>query len=305
MPGAFAHIAAVNFAAATSSLVPLDMPNKAKLALSSNQKYIEFGCVSPDYPYLHVGCSEQQAWADKMHKDKVGAFIKKAARLVKDLGCEDQAKGFSWLCGFLAHVIADITIHPVVEMKVGKYAENKTAHRVCEMNQDAYIWPKLNIGEIGYADRVRINIGSCVEAGSASEVDKVIRDIWAGALSEIFPAEGESNPPKINEWHQYFLFIVDNVDEGHKLFPCARHVGAKYGLTYPSLSDLDMSYIENLETPCGIEHYDSIFQRAVENIQKYWCVLSKAVFEDGSMDMILDWNLDSGRCENNELTAWS
>lgn len=59
------------------------------------------------------------------------------------------------------HVAADITVHPVVELKVGPYAQNQTAHRTCEMNQDAFIWQRLNLGELGYADRVQQNIGSC------------------------------------------------------------------------------------------------------------------------------------------------
>lgn len=305
MPGAFAHITAVNFAIANSSLKSLNMPREAKLALTRNLKFVELGCVSPDYPYLKLGDSSQNKWADKMHYEKVGVLIKKAIGLVKKLADKEQEKAFSWLCGFVAHVISDITIHPVVELRVGPYHENSKEHRICEMNQDTYIWQKLNLGEIGYADRVKDNIGSCVDPECSSDLDGVIHELWVTCLTEVFPEKANSSPPEINEWHKWFQRVVDNAEEGYRLFPFARHVATGQGLAYPSLDDVDQSYIENLNTPCGIESYDSIFDRAVGNIQKYWCHLANAVFAEGNVDMFLNWNLDTGRCETETLTAWS
>ncbi|TOO01053.1 hypothetical protein CGH44_23105, partial [Vibrio parahaemolyticus] len=63
MPGAFAHITAVNFAISNSNLKSLNMSKKAKLALSRNQKFVELGCVSPDFPYLKLGSPDQNEWA--------------------------------------------------------------------------------------------------------------------------------------------------------------------------------------------------------------------------------------------------
>jgi len=59
MPGAFAHITAANIATENNALIGMNIPNRAKLILSQNQKYLELGCVSPDYPYLAIGNSEQ------------------------------------------------------------------------------------------------------------------------------------------------------------------------------------------------------------------------------------------------------
>ncbi|MBF4390994.1 zinc dependent phospholipase C family protein, partial [Vibrio anguillarum] len=95
MPGAFAHITAVNFAISNSNLKSLNMPKKAKLALSRNQKFVELGCVSPDFPYLKLGSPDQNEWADKMHYEKVGVLIRKAILLVKNLSGEDQEKAFA------------------------------------------------------------------------------------------------------------------------------------------------------------------------------------------------------------------
>lgn len=304
MPGAFSHLTAVQSASVTTSLRELTtMPNRAKLILTSNQNYLELGCVSPDYPYLAVGDAQQNRWADLMHYEKTGEVIKYAIAQVKVLSGAEQDKAFAWLCGYTAHVIADITIHPVVELKVGPYEQNQSAHRICEMNQDAYIWQRLNLGQIGHADRVKQSIGSCTD--NSGKLDPLIKDIWSKCLTLTHPEEASNNQANFDKWHSGFQFIVDNVDEGHRLFPFARHVAAKYGVVYPNDDEVNTEYIENLETPKGVEHYDQVFDRAVSNIQKYWCVVANAVFEDGDVGEILNWNLDTGKCPEGKLTAWS
>ncbi|GAL08890.1 hypothetical protein JCM19237_730 [Photobacterium aphoticum] len=65
MPGAFAHITAVNVAAANTALRQLDIPRHAKKVLSQYKKYLELGCVSPDYPYLAILNGPQNQWRMK------------------------------------------------------------------------------------------------------------------------------------------------------------------------------------------------------------------------------------------------
>lgn len=305
MPGAFAHITAVNLASSNNDLSKLDMPQKAKLILSREKSFMELGCVSPDYPYLKIGDSEQNEWADKMHYESVDLFIKKLINLTKKLSNKEQERAFAWLSGYVAHVICDITVHPVVQLRVGPYEQNQKEHRICEMNQDTYIWGRLNLGDIGLADRVRLNIGSCIDLNDSSKLDGVIHGLWYEALETVYPNKFSSSPPEIHSWHKGFQLVVDNVDEGHRLFPFARHVAASIGILYPSIDDLDMSYIQNLKTPNGSMDYDDIFDLAIKNVQKYWCYLAKAVFEDGDDNMFLSWNLDTGLSENKTLTAWS
>ncbi|MDD1794329.1 zinc dependent phospholipase C family protein [Enterovibrio sp. ZSDZ42] len=305
MPGAFAHITAVNIASANNALMTLDMPREAKKALAQNKRYLELGCVSPDYPYLDLMDSAQNKWADEMHYNNVGKLIDALVQQVKSVNSEHQEKAFAWLCGFGAHVAADITIHPVVEMKVGPYAENAKTHRVCEMNQDAYIWSsRLNLGDIGMADRVKENIGSCVDVNDDNSIDPIINDIWHTALNAIYPDYANECQPNINAWHKGFQTVVDNAEESHRLFPWARHVASKQGLTYPLHEEVDTTFIESLETPDGTKHYDEVFDKAIETIQLFWEQTAAAVFEDSETDFFKNWNLDTGRCENGLLTAW-
>ncbi|ODS04579.1 zinc dependent phospholipase C family protein [Vibrio scophthalmi] len=304
MPGAFAHITAVNVASANNALQKLHMPREAKKALSQNKKFLELGCVSPDYPYLDVLNKAQNKWADEMHYHNVGMLIDALIQQVKTVDTIHLEKAFAWLCGFVAHVAADITIHPVVELKVGPYADNAKEHRICEMNQDAYIWPaRMQLGDIGFADRVKENIGSCTDENSDA-LDLLINDIWSTALSAVYPEYAQTCPPDINAWHKGFQFVVDNAEESHHLFPWARHVAAKQGLTYPLSDEVDNNFINNLETPEGPKHYDEIFDRAIETIQLFWEKTASSVFDGQPTEFFKNWNLDTGRCEQGLLTAW-
>jgi len=303
MPGAFAHITAANIATETNSLINMNIPNKAKLILTQRQAYVELGCVAPDYPYLALAQASQNAWADLMHYERTGDLIKVMVEYCKTLNGEAFEKCFAWLYGYMAHVAADITIHPVVELKVGPYEQNKTAHRTCEMNQDAYIWQRLNLGEIGYADRIKHNMGSCTN--SSGDFDPDIINIWQYALTSIHPNYNNEHAPNFNAWHTGFQTVVNNVEESYRLFAFARHVAADMGLFYPRPDEINPTYIEQLNTPKNLMHYDAIFDFAVKNIQHYISIIANAVFLDADLKAIKNWNLDTGYDEQNNLTAWN
>jgi len=147
MPGAYAHITLINLAREPARLnAGPGLPSPAGLALGRWFKCCELGAESPDYPYLAVGAQGAAAWADLMHYQHTGDMVKVGIETVKELTGDVRDKAFAWLLGYAAHVITDSTIHPVIELKVGPYAQNKTAHRRCEMHQDAYIFQRLNLG---------------------------------------------------------------------------------------------------------------------------------------------------------------
>lgn len=303
MPGAFAHMTAANLATDNNALSRMNIPNKAKLILSTNQKYIELGCVSPDYPYLAVANTTQNKWADLMHYQNTGDVIKEAIKYCKTLEGHAKEKSFAWLCGYMSHVAADITIHPVVELRVGPYEYNKTAHRTCEMNQDSFIWPRLNLGEIGLADRVEFNIGSCTSQDNCLDDD--IKNIWNHTLITIHGDYAQSVAPDFDAWHSGFQLVVNNAEEGYRLFPWARHVAANNGLLYPREDEIDYSFIENLKTPKGVMHYNEIFDLAIENIKYFITIIANDVFNNEQCTQIYNWNLDNGKNENGHLTAWN
>ncbi|MEI5637583.1 MULTISPECIES: zinc dependent phospholipase C family protein [unclassified Pseudoalteromonas] len=302
MPGAFAHITAANIATENNALLTMDMPIEAKRILSTQQKYVELGCVSPDYPYLAVAQSQQNKWADYMHYERSGEIIKAAVTYCQTLEGIAQEKCFAWLCGYMSHVAADITIHPVVELKVGTYKHNQTAHRNCEMHQDSFIWARLNLGEIGHADRVNLNIGSCTN--SDGTFDRDIQGIWQHVLALVHTDYASHVAPDFEAWHNGFQLVVDNVEESYRLFPLARHVAADCGLFYPRPDEINQDYITHLTTPDTPMHYDEVFDKAVDNIRYYITIIANAVFENKSCMEIRNWNLDTGKDELGHLTAW-
>lgn len=306
MPGAYAHITLVNELKETRRLEALDgFPRAAIPAILDYFKFCELGAVSPDYPYLAIGDASAAKWADSMHYVRTGAMIHAGVRALLRLHGEMQRKCLAWLLGYAAHVATDVTIHPVVELKVGPYKENKTAHRVCEMHQDAYIFQRLNLGALGLSEHLDSGICAC---GDDNSLDPDIRALWQTMLREVHPKEFKANPPDPDEWHQQFRAMVDNIaEEGNKLMPIARHVAVNCGLTYPAEDKIDRQYIDNLQVPTGREHYDAIFDRAMANVGGVWVLIARGVLQADEVyaSRIGDWNLDTGKDDAGRLVFWS
>ena len=308
MPGAFAHIILVNELKEPRRLegIPGFGPDAITSVLDFF-KFCELGAVSPDYPYLAVGDSHAAKWADMMHYIKTGDMINAGIRQVSQLQGNDRRKAFAWLLGYSAHVATDVTIHPVVELKVGPYAENKQDHRICEMNQDAYIFQRLNLGQIGLSEHLDSGIWGCCEANS-SRLDPVISGLWARMLQVAYSEEFATNPPDIDKWHQRFKVMVDEIgEEGNRLMPIARHLAVDCGLTYPACDDIDMQYIKSLKVPNGNMDYDAVFDKAIDSVGSLWAHVAEGVFggESTYLTQIGHWNLDTGKDTDGRYVFWS
>lgn len=295
MPGAFAHLSIANTARELNGLKPLKIDPEIKNALVQNLELIELGAVSPDYPYLSLkfrARSNQTEWADLMHLGKTKLIIEALIRNVAALNDEEKLFIFPWLAGYVSHVIGDITIHPVVELKVGPYHGNEQAHRVCEMNQDTYIWfERTGLGETGYCERISTNLTKHDVNG---KFNPLIHQVWIASLQEVYPEEFNQMQPDVESWHDGFKAITGTAEDSHKLFEWARHIAVNLGSAYPLREEVDTQYLSQLETPAGLKDYDEIFDIAVANVRKYWVHLANAVFNNGDTSMFKHWNLDNG-----------
>jgi hypothetical protein len=310
MPGAYAHITLANTLKETSRLEQLDgFPNEAIAAVLDYFKFCELGAVSPDYPYLVVGNTAANRWADLMHYTRTGDLILAGIAAVRALQGEAQRKCLAWLLGYAAHVAADVTIHPVVELKVGTYAENKTDHRICEMNQDAYIFQRLNLGEIGLSEHLDSGIGGCCVSPDDKTLDYDISTLWTAMLRTIHAGEFAENGPDPALWHRKFLVMVDTIaEEGNRLLPLARHVAVDLGLTYPAAGEIMDEYLHGLAVPTrGKLGYDEIFDRAVANASQVWRTIASNVYGTAANELVQigNWNLDTGRDDDrHNLVFW-
>lgn len=309
MPGAFAHLTLANLAAGDNKLDQAELNVDSKIAISENIPYIELGAVSPDYPYLAISIFEDNAkWADYMHLDnKTDVLINTGIKHLQLLGGAEKDKAFAWLCGLVSHIVADVVIHPVVELKVGPYHGNEKAHRICEMHQDAYIYQRMELGALGLAEQLSAGIEKCSLAGNKDKINPLIKEVWLEMLKAIRSDEFNDDVPNIDGWHEAFTENVSIFEEGNKLHPLARHVAVNAGITYPDEDNIDTQYIENLQVPNGTMHYDEIADIAIDRIAQAWKRIGDAVYtNDNSMLAHFGgWNLDSGRDTNNQLVYWA
>lgn len=305
MPGAYAHIAVVNDAQKRAGSVGLRDDTLVSLGLFL--KYAELGAVSPDYPYLTLKRG-QKKWADAMHYTRNASLLRAGVAAVTKLPPDLQSKATAWLLGFAAHMTTDMTIHPVVELRVGPYKGNEGEHRRCEMHQDAFIFPRvMNVGDTGLSEHLATGIAACHAADDEDEVDPVVGEVWLTMLEAAYPNDLAKAPPLPSAWHWGFRAVLATMAGTNHLFPFARHVSSDLNLSYPATSDIDSSYILQLRTPEGPMDYEMIYERARVNVLAVWKGIDEALIEGRSdaLDRLEDWNLDTGRSvQTGQLVLW-
>lgn len=305
MPGAYAHIAVVNDAQKRAGSAGLRDDTLVGLGLFL--KYAELGAVSPDYPYLTLKRG-QKKWADAMHYTRNASLLRAGVAAVAKLPPDLQTKATAWLLGFAAHMTTDMTIHPVVELRVGPYKGNEGEHRRCEMHQDAFIFPRvMNIGDTGLSEHLATGIAACHAADDEDEVDPAVGQVWLAMLAAAYPDDPADDPPLPSAWHCGFRDVLATMVGANHLFPFARHVSADLNLAYPAASDIDGSFILQLRTPEGPMDYGAIYERARANVLAVWKGLDDALVEGRSdaLDRLEDWNLDTGRSvQTGQLVFW-
>ena len=134
--------------------------------LKKHPEYMELGSQGPDLPYfrpksvidpnLPLGIDSRSY---QLHSKDPNIFPLKMIEVIgresnpqieNDWEDSDDCK-FSFMCGFLTHVAADQTIHPIVNCISGSYYHDKAArieHKNCEMHQDLYILSQETDGKM-------------------------------------------------------------------------------------------------------------------------------------------------------------
>lgn len=312
MAGGYAHITAVSRLSETETLLDL-FPRKVAGGLLTHYKFMELGSVSPDYPYLGFASvdslfrSGDAPWADAMHNDRGGEMIRAGIRLVRAMSGDSQVKCLAWLLGYAAHVGTDLTIHPMVNLMVGAYAQNKTQHRVCEMNQDGHVYATLGLGKVIDTRHLDATIGKCGDGKGGLDAD--IKALWAAMLRAVHGTRDSSTLEKrIDSWHTGFVRALSlATNGGAKLFPFARHMLADKAAVYPDPPDA--KWLTNLKTPKGPMDYAAIYDRVLTNVQTVWRSVGAAVLDHDDTALAAigpDWNLDTGEATpGGALVFWS
>lgn len=292
-------------------------------------RFAYLGGVSPDYPYLGLDAD----WADLMHKSMTDQMVKCAMPLLHQARIEhpdakEWRQQFAWLLGFVSHIIADVTIHPVVNIRVGKYELNKDSHRRCEMNQDVWIYKEITGLDLHVSDNMKGEIRSC---GTAIDLNDDVENLWKTCLERTFQPRQLQNE-QIDKWHAFFIKLVDLAEVGRKIPVFGRHM-ASGAFAYPANNELDESFFANIDVPVSSSiknsvdlespdfeqpqdrgrptSFTEIFKKTRRHILEAWRVLSDDLFGDdtklGSQHMTVfgDWSLDTGVDKNSKkLRLW-
>lgn len=309
MPGAYAHITAVNVVKEKMEKQP-GFPVDGLPIIYERIKFCELGAVSPDYPYLDLADGKNAAdWADAMHWNKTGDRVKVGINLLAKMAPgHARDKALAWLLGFTAHILMDVTVHPVVGLKVGPYEQNKMEHRICEMNQDAYIFQtRMNLGLL-YADHLKYGICACSNPENEDKLDPDIHYVWSEMLQNTDKGLYVEKRPDIDAWHDCFEDWVRLAD--NKLVALARHVAPESlgGYAYPAFDEVDRQYLDNLDAPGGQRmSYDEIFDKGCANVAQGWAAVASDVLTGSRLadGFLKNWNLDTGEDENGIVTFWS
>lgn len=121
--------------------------------LVRHSNYMTFGALMPDLPYFGLKSLFNPSkpmgvdqWSYQMHSKNVNAFPLAMLELFwreNDPRNEGWAEAdwckFAFICGYLTHVAADQTIHPLVNLIAGPYYRSHEArdeHRTCEIHHD-------------------------------------------------------------------------------------------------------------------------------------------------------------------------
>jgi Zinc dependent phospholipase C len=311
MPGPYAHITLLHELMRPVRLNSIFSPSSGfGAALEAFFPYCALGAVSPDYPNLALSDGSAFQWADAMHCTRACEMISSGIRRIRGAKGTARDKQLAWLLGYSSHVAADVTIHPAVQARVGVYAGNQRQHRICEMNQDSFIYRRRGLGEVGESDNFALTVAQCSNSEDRSGLDRDIVTLWHGMFEDVHPELFVAHQPDSTSWHRGFVARVSGcVAAEVRLFPLAGVIAAKMGLAYPSFGAVDLQFIEEqllpLERPLYL-HYDDIFDHAACNIAELWRQLEQALCaaEATQLPMLGDWNLDTGRDEHDRLVFW-
>jgi hypothetical protein len=339
MAGVYTHFAAVQKAMKQVLDEELLHEEMRQALQEPFTRFVLIGSIAPDYPYLHIISRDSAAWAATMHRWKpiqcVHEGIQELTNIVEP---EQRKKCMAWLLGFASHCVADGVIHPVVDLKVGPYKDNKRAHRRCEMSQDVLVHGTLNLGPIAFNRQLSKEVYKASAPNSqGKELDHDLAAAWVRILERvyIYPEHpsvtlpdvlcwfyrklvqlflGRPGPerriPDPHAWHRHMGQIMKKAEISNKVLPFGRDVVALLALGYPQ-QPLP-TYVQGLEIPlyCPCRRrkmldFEEIFDKAVAEIVQFWQTMSLACQGDTSpLAAVPVWDLNTGTDDKGNFVFW-
>lgn len=300
MPGAYAHITLLHLSIQRAQEGEA-LPARVVGALKRWGAHAEFGALSPDFPYL----AGHTTWADLMHHSGNNTLLHCGLSALQGMDPEPWERTCAWLMGYASHMVADMTIHPVINRLVGPYEDNKTAHRTCEMHMDVHAFARLGLGDVGLTRHLEDHLSSVETDHQRHLIDPAVGAVWASMLSQTHPDTARHDPPAPHAWYRSFVGVMNTIRGLNRKLPFARHLGAGFHLDYPEPAALDPRYLYHLPTPHGAMPYDLLLSLAMANIVSFWRDLAEGIDQPHRLAMQA-WNLDTGQSaeQPDRLVFW-
>ncbi|MEK6743314.1 MAG: zinc dependent phospholipase C family protein [Nitrospirota bacterium] len=295
MAGAFTHFLVCDIAKRSKAIEDQDL---FKL-LNRHAEFLFLGAVSPDLPYLCFKTG-QFNWADVMHYEKTNAIALGGHAVLKRVWSKrteaDEVK-YAWLLGLTSHLIADATIHPIVQAIVGPYEQNKEEHRLCEMTQDSLLYRERKGAEIRYAE-----FSSAVKFCGRSPYHRAVMEFWSQLAGRAHAEKNDTPDP--NLWFSTYSKAIDAAEGGSGMVALFRHIGIGSGLIYRTSSELRRDspqmvekYYTRVNLPTGGQGLFSRdgLDRTVGNVVNAWNAMHRGLRSDVDVArLVRNWNLDTG-----------
>ena len=277
--------------------------------------FVSLGAVGPDYPYVSEllgGFLKIHSWADRMHYENTGDFIRHGIDNLPDAGTDGFPVCIAWLCGFASHLITDSVIHPIVQAIVGPYIFNSGEHRHCELIQDCYIFNEIKGVELNYSSYVGL-LSLCSDSANPVLINPYIRSVWIATLKASHPGATAQQCDQIDPdtWHKNFLSRVGLAADPAPVF---RHFAEENNLAYKKTNEITADerqrFIDAILLPGNEtgEFKKDGFEKAVNAVIDTWQRLFVDIEQQkegqgagGPLAYMKNWNLDTGVDEDNQF----
>ena len=310
MPGGFSHFAIVRQLGINRTLMSIEgMTQEIALNLQDAFNYLELGAVSPDLPYLAPSSQNSDEWGNSLHHDRTVEIIRSGVHMLPTLALDSRAhkQAMAWLFGYASHVVADMISHPVVTLKVGPYETHKRQHRVCELNQDTYIFKTYFQDKITNCEYLDHGIKTCTQNGKPGRIlAPFLNDFWQSILKNVYPEKVPTPEPA--EWFEQFVILIDKfAEEGHHFVSIIRGYMEDEGYAYPN--EPDMTYVSDLLSPFGQRiSFNTLFSRFQEETKIVWGQIAQAITQNNAALITLpNGDLDTGLnlADNQTSVFWN
>ncbi len=273
--------------------------------LGGNQNFLLLGAASPDLPYLSIGSAD---WADRFHgvKTSSAAQDEKPTNAIPNAfleyfngkdGLDDDliAPLFSWTMGYVSHMVADATIHPIVEAISGKLPEGKDKHTACEMTQDSLVFFQLKNQEITIAE-----YSESIESCRGGRGFFLLMETWRDFIQAIYKEVDTLHP---RDWFSNYVNGMD-VAEGGRIAALSSHYRSVEKWFYRSAREIISDhpqgyskYFNEIKLPSGGRgHFmKDGFYPSVANVVTLWRQIFLAMQPNQDYrQWVKNWNLDTG-----------